>query len=133
MARNSTPAVPEKGMQVYGSDAGRLGDIRRIEGDFLVVDQGILRDDLYIPRSVVDRIDQQGRVVLTLSKDEVKSRGWTDPALGGAITVSGQPAEHRPDALNQVSTTATPGMDDVINVDTIEFDDRPDMDTNRTE
>lgn len=119
--------TPQPGMQVYGSDAKRLGDIKAIENDTLVLDRGFMRDDFYIPLTMVDRIDR-GRVVLTMSGSEVNAGSWTVPTAGAGMTVSGQPAENRPETLNEVSTTAKPGMDSVADVDTDQFDDRPDMD-----
>lgn len=130
MTTNPTPETPQPGMQVYGSDEDRLGDVRRIENDQLVVNTGLLRDDLYIPVSMVDRVDQ-GRVVLTMPKATIEAKDWTVPPEGNTMTVSGQPAEDRPDALNEVSTSASPGRDAVVDADTDAFDDRPDMDSNR--
>ena len=124
---NSAQSTPQTGMQVYGSDAQRLGEIEAIENDMLVLGRGFMRDDFYIPLTMVDRIDR-GRVVLRIAGSEVEAGDWTEPAMGAGMTVSGQPADARPETLNEVSTTAKPGMDSVADVDTDEFDHRRDMD-----
>lgn len=129
MSDDTRHDTPEKGMQVHGADGMRIGQITQLEDDFMVVDKGPMLDEIFVPRTIVGRI-QQGVVVLTMSREAVEGKDWTAAARGTTMTLGYTPAEERTEALNQVSTTAQPGFDSVVDVDTDAFDDTG-MDTNK--
>ena len=122
--------TPQEGMQVHGSDGERIGQIERLEDEFMLVNKGLLKGETYVPVSIVQRIEN-GVVVLTMTKDSVEAKEWTQRPEGKTMTVSNSPAEFRTDEITQVSTSAQPGRDAIVDTDTESFADRGDMDTNR--
>jgi hypothetical protein len=130
MTHGANRPTPSQGMQVHGAEGDHLGQIDSIEGEFILVNPGLMKRAFPVPKSLVKTI-RQDIVVLGATGDEARNTDWTSAEASATMTVSGEPAEHRPDDLNQVSTTASPGKNAVVDVDTDRYDHRTDMDTNR--
>ena len=86
------------GKDVFSRDGEKVGSIKEVwhpEADFpssrgqhyFLLDPGLLRewfggfDKVYLPESAVADVTTD-RVVLTLTKDEVKRAGWTETPAG---------------------------------------------------
>jgi len=65
------------GMDVYGSDGGKIGSIHGVFGDYMMVEKGIFfPKDYYIPMDAIQGVDANNQVYLTVSKDEALHQGW---------------------------------------------------------
>ncbi len=130
MTHDANLTTPAEGMQVHGAEGDHLGQIDSIEGEFILVNPGLMKRAFPVPKTLVKAIRQE-IVVLRVTGEEAQNTDWTTAETNSTMTVSGEPAEDRPDALNQVSTSASPGKNAVVDVDTDRYDHRTDMDTNR--
>jgi hypothetical protein len=64
---------------VYSSDGANLGTVVEVGPSYVLVQKGLIFvHDTYVPRSAISRVDD-GAVYLTLSKDELQSRDWSQP------------------------------------------------------
>jgi hypothetical protein len=62
-----------EGYDVIGSDGGKLGHVVAVEGDLLVIEEGLLRKSRYaIPKAFAHPDDQEEVVRLTVSKELVE-------------------------------------------------------------
>lgn len=86
MQSMESPIQP--GWDAYGSDDQKIGTIRHVSPSYLLIEKGIIFvHDLYVPAGAVASADAaSGRVVLTMTKDEVEQRGWTEPPDDGAAS-----------------------------------------------
>jgi len=68
------------GMDVFGSDDGKVGSVADVRGDYVVVSKGFFfPTDYYIPISAINTADSEG-VYLTVTKDAALNQGWdTEP------------------------------------------------------
>jgi uncharacterized protein (TIGR02271 family) len=109
-----TQFTPRDGMNVYGSDGDKIGEIDAVEADYFVVRKGFFfPEDHYIPRDAVANFDDEN-VYLSYTKDEVLAQNWNTAPEAGAwdsTTLAGTQAGDRGADLNQVNTTAQPGLD----------------------
>ncbi len=124
MDSDLTQFTPREGMNVYGSDGDKVGEIDAIEPDYFVVRKGFFfPEDHYIPRNAVANFDEEN-VYLAYTKDEVLSQDWTTAPEAGTwdtTTLAGTQVGDRGADLTQVDTTAQPGLDadyDAAAVDT---------------
>ena len=71
----------QAGWTVAGSDGGKVGDIEEVGPDYLLVTKGLIfKTDLYVPHDAIAEVDPaDGRVILSVPKDEVENMGWTEP------------------------------------------------------
>lgn len=111
MDRNIDQFAPQKGMDVYGSDNEKVGEVDSVERDYFVVRKGFFfPEDHYIPVDAVSTYDDQG-IYLNYTKDQVLEQQWTAPPTGGGTTLAGTEADYRNDDLNQVDTSTRAGQD----------------------
>ena len=121
MDRNLDQFIPQKGMDVYGSDNEKIGEVDSVESDYFVVRKGFFfPEDHYIPVDAVSTYDDNG-IYLTYTKDQVLEQQWTAPPTAGT-TLAGTEADYRESDLNQVDTSTRAGQD-------VAYDD---LDTGRT-
>lgn len=71
-----------EGMTVYGSDGEKIGDIASIQAGYFIIEKGwLFPEDVYVPESAVATVDEDEKVHLTLSKDEVEVQDWSSPPM----------------------------------------------------
>jgi uncharacterized protein (TIGR02271 family) len=128
MDSDLTQFTPREGMNVFGSDGDKVGEVDAVETDYFVVRKGFFfPEDHYIPRTAVATFDEEN-VYLAYTKDEVLSQEWTtEPGAGtwDTTTLAGTQVGDRDADLNQVNTTAQPGRDagyDTAELEGIETD-----------
>ncbi len=93
------PAVPavEAGDTVHGSDDGEIGNVKKVVNDgagpgYLVVGQGLLKSDVYIPLDAVVRRSGTD-VFINLPKLIVGKMPWTEPPTAATTSAKqGPPA-----------------------------------------
>ena len=74
----------QSGMDVYGSDGEKVGDVSDVTGSYVLVTKGFLfTKDIYIPTSAITGVEGD-RVYISVSKDRVDSMGWDAAPAGGA-------------------------------------------------
>ena len=67
------------GDEVVGSDEGKIGKVAAFDPWLLTVEHGLLRKErYYVPMAAVNSC-AEGRVYLTVRKDEVAHQGWNVP------------------------------------------------------
>jgi uncharacterized protein (TIGR02271 family) len=111
MDSDLTQFRPRKGMDVYGADNEKFGEIDAIEQDHFIIRKGFFfPEDHYIPANAVATFDDQA-VYLNVTKDEALEQQWNTPPAA-STTLAGTEAETRAGDLNQVNTTAQPGVDE---------------------
>lgn len=72
----------QHGMDVYGSDGDKVGDVSEVGPNYVLVTKGFLfTKDIYIPTSAITGIEQD-RVYLNVTKDQVNDMGWDQPPMG---------------------------------------------------
>lgn len=71
-----TEVIP-RGAEVMDSDGERLGAVIAASPEYIVVEQGFFfPTDFYIPRTVIDKIDE-AVIHLTITREEALNAGWT--------------------------------------------------------
>ncbi len=69
----------QKGWEVYDSSGDKIGEVHEVGTNYLMTQKGfIFHKDVYIPASAVGRIED-GRVDLTMTKDEINNLDWAGP------------------------------------------------------
>ncbi len=67
----------EPGMEVFGADGYKIGEILEIFAEHVVVEKGFLfPKDYAIPVTAIRGVDPDGKVALTLTKEEALTQGW---------------------------------------------------------
>ena len=99
---------PESGMDVYGADEEKIGEVDGVEQDYFLVRKGFFfPQDHYIPMDAIATYDSN-RVYLSVTKDQALEQNWTTPPADG----------HAYDAdLAQTDTTASPNAQTTAGVD----------------
>jgi len=107
---DDAPISIEAGMEVFGTDGEKIGDVfQALPGWFVVTKGVVVPTDHYIPLAAVDRIDAEGAIVLAVTKDEALEQGWgTDPAELDANETAADPNRAQPSP-----TTENPARDSV--------------------
>jgi len=80
-----TPTQIEQGWTVVGSDGAKIGEVKDIREDHIVVTGGTLfKHDLYIP---IDHITHTGdsKVAISIPANEVDQEGWRYPPNAGYV------------------------------------------------
>jgi len=73
---DQAPLQLRQGMDVVGSDDSKVGDVDRLEGDYVVVKKGFFfPKDYYIPTSAFTTVDSD-RAYLNVTKDDALNQGW---------------------------------------------------------
>ena len=81
--------VCQVGEEVYGCDDHKLGKVKEVHPDHVVVTAGLLvHHDYYVPTSAVNNCEG-GRVYLNVTKDEAVQRGWDRPPAETPLTMGG--------------------------------------------
>jgi hypothetical protein len=77
-----------QGLDVYGSDGQKIGKVDQVLSSaesgrrYLLVKAGLLgTEEYYVPESAIEMTGQD-RIVLTVTGDEIKGRGWVKPPEG---------------------------------------------------
>lgn len=66
-----------EGMDVYGADGDKLGSIDAVYPNYVSVKKGFFfPEDHYVPISAIQGVDEDDKVWLTVTKDEVLNQGW---------------------------------------------------------
>lgn len=83
------------GMDVYGAEGDKIGSIDELFSNYIRVSKGFFfPKDYYIPTSVIQGVDADNRVYLTLGKDEALHQGWDAiPAFDKDAQTGGYSAE----------------------------------------
>ena len=116
MDRDINQFVPEKGMDVIGSDDEKIGEVDAVEQDYFVVRKGFFfPEDHYIPVSAISTYDDN-RIYLTYTRDQVLEQDWVAPPTTDA-TLTGTDVDYRDSDLNQVDTTSRPGTAPDLDID----------------
>ncbi len=68
----------KRGWQLVGNDGRRLGTIRDVGQNFVVVSRFGFSGDLYVPASAIANVEN-GVVHLNLAKSEAEAMGWEQP------------------------------------------------------
>ena len=89
---DQSPLQLREGMNVVGSDGDKVGEVDRLEGDFVVVKKGMFfPTDYYIPTSAFTTADAD-QAYLNVTKDVALDQGWdvapTERTTGYGATVS---------------------------------------------
>jgi uncharacterized protein (TIGR02271 family) len=70
------------GMDVYGSDSEKIGDIAMVEANHFVIQKGwLFPEDVYVPNSAISRVDDDD-VYLSFTKDQIESEDWSAAPVG---------------------------------------------------
>ena len=70
------------GMNVYGSDSEKIGDIAMVEANHFVIQKGwLFPEDVYVPHSAISRVDDDD-VYLSLTKDQIEAEDWSAAPVG---------------------------------------------------
>jgi uncharacterized protein (TIGR02271 family) len=114
MDTDLTQFTPHEGMNVYGSEGDKVGEVDAIEPDYFIVRKGFFfPEDHYIPRNAVANFDEDN-IYLAYTKDEVLSQDWTTLPQSNTwdtTTLAGTQVGDRDADLAQVDTSAQPGLD----------------------
>jgi uncharacterized protein YrrD len=77
-----------QGLDVYGSNGQKIGKVDQVLSSaesgrrYLLVKAGLLgTEEYYVPESAIEMTGQD-RIVLTVTGDEIKGRGWVKPPEG---------------------------------------------------
>lgn len=109
-----TQFTPRDGMNVFGSDGDKVGEVDAVERDYFVVRKGFFfPEDHFIPRNAIANFDEEN-IYLQYTKDEVLSQEWTtqpDAGTWDTTTLAGTTVDDRRDDLVEVDTTSQPGLD----------------------
>src|SRR3712207_6009969 len=74
-----------EGTDVYGSDGEKVGSVVAVQPNYVVVEKGFFfPTDYYIPTSAVASYDD-GRVYLSVTKDEALNQGWDTEPTGDYV------------------------------------------------
>jgi uncharacterized protein (TIGR02271 family) len=66
----------DNGWDVYGADGEKIGDVDEVHPHYIVVSKGFLfTSERYVPVNAIANVENE-RVYLSVTKDEVESRGW---------------------------------------------------------
>src|SRR5690606_18938018 len=79
--------VPQKGMNVIGSDGEKIGTIDAVENTTFIVRKGIFPQDYYIPLSAIASQDDD-TVYLNLTGHDALDQGFANPTVGYRDTTS---------------------------------------------
>jgi len=75
-----------EGTDVYGSDGEKVGSVVAVQPNYVVVEKGFFfPTDYYIPTSSIASEDE-GRVYLSVTKDQALNQGWDTEPTGGYAT-----------------------------------------------
>lgn len=133
MGTDLTQFTPREGMNVYGSDGDKVGEVDAVERDYFVVRKGFFfPEDHFIPRNAIANFDEEN-IYLAYTKDEVLSQDWTTAPEAGAwdtTTLAGTSVGDRRDDLVEVDTTSNPGRDPEMEAQGVETGD---IDTERVD
>ena len=70
------------GTEVFAADGEKVGEIVAVHPAFVVVQAGLLfPTDAYVPRTAI-AAGGPGRLVLSVSKEQVLGQGWSNPPAG---------------------------------------------------
>lgn len=68
-------------MEVFTADAVRIGRVKNVREDDMLIDREHARD-VFVPRSLVNLVtDSEHRVDLSITEAEYKDRDWESPDL----------------------------------------------------
>lgn len=120
--RDQNELVIVPGAEVVGTDGDKIGSVREVFPDYIVVEKGwFFPSDHYIPASAITDANEQ-TVFLNVSKDEALQQGWEQPptAATGAVAdrdTAGVPASGADtttgawDARDRTTTGTSVGQD----------------------
>jgi hypothetical protein len=66
------------GWAVVGNDGRRLGTIRDVGQNFVLISRGGLSGNLYVPASAIANVEGEA-VHLNLARDQAEEMGWEQP------------------------------------------------------
>lgn len=66
------------GWAVLGNDGRRLGTVRRVGQDYVVVARGAFSGQLYVPASAIANVEHEA-IHLNLAKSEAEQMSWEQP------------------------------------------------------
>jgi hypothetical protein len=61
-----------------GNDGGRVGTVREVSQNYVVVDPGAFAKDMHVPASAIGNIDRE-TVHLNVASRDADSMGWEQP------------------------------------------------------
>jgi len=70
----------QSGWEAVDRDGSKIGTIQEVAGNYFVITKGLIfTQDVFVPFSAVESVDQDGFVRLNIQKDEIDSLGWDEP------------------------------------------------------
>lgn len=84
----------QPGWAVVGNDGHRLGDIRHVGQNYVLVSTARMSADLHVPASAIANVDRDV-VHLNLSAREAGSMGWEQPPRDEDAPTTDEPDLHR--------------------------------------
>jgi len=84
----------QAGWTVVGNDGRRLGTIRDVSQNYIVVSTSRLSQDLHVPASAIANVEHES-VHLNLSLGEAESMGWEQPPRDEEASESPETDLHR--------------------------------------
>ncbi len=82
------------GWVVLGNDGRRLGSIREVSQNYVLVSTGPFSGDLHVPASAIANIEHD-LVHLNIATRDAESMGWEQPPRGEDVLESNEPDLHR--------------------------------------
>ena len=106
-----------EGTDVYGSDGDKVGEIVAVQPNYIVVEKGFFfPTDYYIPTSAIASTDEDGKVYLSVTKDEALNQGWDAAPADDDYVTTGTAA------TTVGGYTADMGATDVTRTDAVAYD-----------
>ena len=82
------------GWSVVGNDGRRLGTMREVTQNYILVSTGAMSQDLHVPASAIANVDREV-VHLNLSVREAVAMGWEQPPREDDTLEGQEPDLHR--------------------------------------
>jgi uncharacterized protein (TIGR02271 family) len=136
MDSTTNPFQPREGMDVFGSDDEKIGEVDTVESNYFVVRKGFFfPEDHYIPVDAVSTFDED-RIYLNYTKDQVLEQQWGSPPVA-TTTERATTSDHDTTAAGTTSadydTAATGTTGTAGTVDTEDVLDRDVADRDYTQ
>lgn len=93
MQHEHTRVEIHEGMEVFGSDDEKLGEVKEARGSYFVVEEGfIFTSDHFVPASAIDSVDADS-IRLSVTKETALEQGWENEPTDDEITVVDEDAD----------------------------------------
>jgi uncharacterized protein (TIGR02271 family) len=122
MDRTTDQFRPRKGMDVFGSDDEKVGEVDAVESNYFVVRKGFFfPEDHYIPVDAVSSFDDD-RIYLSYTKDQVLEQQWSSPPATTTTSDRATTNDYDTTTTGTAGTAGATGTDDVLDRDVADRD-----------